>query len=314
MKQNRPAFYEARYTAAAPLPLQEYLRVTAKISGRSLRKYFFKGLIEVNQRRAHSAAVLKPGDVVKVYPLPESAGSLAPERLPIDIIFEDENLLVLNKPALIPVHPSGAITSGTLANRVAHYFCQKGYPLKVRPVNRLDYGTSGLIIFAKSASIQARLSEAIQNHQIARIYYAIVEGIPAETEGKIDLPIIDHPTGRRVAPEGKPSVTGYRVMESWREASLLELSLMTGRTHQIRIHLSHIGHPIVGDKTYGKPSKLINRPALHAGKLIFYDSSFNIPGLDASFPEDFNRLIHQLKGDSRSDCHGRKFYSSSRRG
>lgn len=295
MKKNGPVIYEAVYSETEPMALQEYLRHKAQISGRSLRQYFFKGLIEVNHRKAHSAAKLKTGDRIRVFQLKESASPLTPEALPITIVYEDDQMLVLNKPAMLPVHPSGTITRGTLANRVAYHYQTKHLPFKVRPVNRLDHGTSGLIIFAKTAASQEKLSQAIQNHKIQRIYYAIVHGVLTQDEGIIDLPILQQPGNRRVDPKGQAAVTRFKVMQRYHEATLLELALETGRTHQIRIHLSHIGHPIIGDKTYGKPSPHLAHPALHASKLIFDPVAFNIPELTAPLPDDWRRLFNSLE-------------------
>jgi len=295
MKKNLPVVFEAVYSQDEPVLIQEYLRQEARMSGRSLRQYFFKGLVEVNRRKAHSAAKLKAGDHIRVFQPKESASPLTPEALPIEIIYENDQLLVINKPALLPVHPSGSISRGTLANRVAYYYQTRQLPVKVRPVNRLDHGTSGLIIFAKTAASQEKLSQAIQSHKIQRIYYAIVHGILAQDEGIIDLPILQQPGNRRVDPQGQPAATRFKVIRRYSKATLLELALETGRTHQIRIHLSHIGHPIIGDKTYGKPSSSLNHPALHAGKLIFDPAVYNIPELTAPLPDDWQGLFDSLE-------------------
>jgi 23S rRNA pseudouridine1911/1915/1917 synthase len=287
--------FEAKWEAPAPIALVEYLKTTAGLSGRSLRKYFFKKLVFVNRRPAHSGASLKPGDLVRVYGFEEFTGALIPEDLPLEIVYEDHMLLVINKPALLPVHPSAAIISGTLANRVAYYFGQRGFKIKVRPVNRLDHGTSGLILFAKSAPGQDRLSRAIQEHRISRIYYAIVQGRPASNTGLINAPIAKIRGVRCVSESGQPAATLYRVIATYPQASLLELSLKTGRTHQIRIHLNYLGCPILGDRQYGTPSSLINRPALHAGKLEFDPTEFSVPPLSVPLPEDMRTLVVKLK-------------------
>lgn len=294
MQQSKPLLFELKYSQSAPIPLKELLKTTAGISGRSLRTYFFKGLIRLNRRQAHSDALVKKGDLVQVYPLAENTAALIPEALPVDIVYEDQNLLVINKPASLPVHPSGSITSGTLANRVAAYFEKQGLKIKVRPVNRLDRGTSGLIIFAKSASVQEQLSTAIRNHQIARIYYAVVAGQPPADSGIINQPIALIRGQRCVAASGQPSETHYRVVQRFAQTALLELSLQTGRTHQIRIHLQHLGIPIIGDVQYGSKSALINRPALHAGKLQFLLPGWEIPELTTPLPADMVHLLNRL--------------------
>jgi 23S rRNA pseudouridine1911/1915/1917 synthase len=294
MKSKSKLIFETKYTAITPGPLREFLKTAAQLSGRGLRKSFFKGLIKVNGRQAHSEAVVKSGDVVQVYAGAEYTKTLTPEPQSIAIVYENEQLLVLNKPALLPVHPSGKITSGTLANRVAAYFQKQNLKIKVRPVNRLDYGTSGLIIFAKNAAVQAQLSQAIQQHQVKRIYYALVQGTPAPKAGSITAPIGETRGQRGVVNGGRTAATAYRTLRQFNDAAWLELELQTGRTHQIRIHLSHIGCPIVGDPVYGIKSRLINRPALHAGKLIFNTAKFKIPELTAPLPDDLTKLVRKL--------------------
>lgn len=286
--------FEADYNLEKPIPISEFLREHSPISGRSLRKYFFKGLVRRNGKKAHSQTILKTGDHVIVYAMVENHDSLEAEPIPIKIVFEDQNLLVIDKPALLAVHPSGAIKSGTLANGVAYYFDEIGLNSKVRPVNRLDYGTSGLIIFAKNAQAQNILSEEIAKGKVGRIYYAVVDGLVQDERGIIDLSINEQNGTRKISLSGKKALTQYQTLQRLNNASLLEISLQTGRTHQIRIHLSAIGHPIYGDIQYGQKTPLIKRPALHAGKLIFHNSVFKLPQLQAAWPEDFQKLIDKL--------------------
>lgn len=295
MKNVKTLRFEIQYTDPSPRPIREYLRTTAQISGRNLRQYFFKGLILVNRRKAHSEAQVKQGDLIQVFALEENTDALAPEALPIEVVYEDAALLVLNKPAALPVHPSGTLTQGTLANRVAWYFKQQNLKLKVRPVNRLDQGTSGLIIFAKSAAVQENLALALQQHHISRIYYAVVQGAPAVAQGVINQPIALIRGRRQVSATGQPAETHYRVVERFPDAALVELALQTGRTHQIRVHLQYLGIPIIGDSRYGTKSPLIDRPALHAGKLQFNGSLLNLPELTVPMPEDMVRLMEKLR-------------------
>ncbi len=298
-KRKQNLIFESVYHGETKIPITDFLRQEASISGRSLRQYFFKGLILLNHKKAHSKTHLKNNDLVQVYGVDAEHQALKPEIIPFDIVYEDENLLVINKPAGLAVHPSGNITCGTLANGVAAYFEKKNLRIKVRPVNRLDYGTSGLIIFAKKAEIQTQLTSATQNNHIQRIYYSIVKGVPSPKTGVIDLPIGHSPetkaNQRTVSEEGRAAVTHYKVIEELNGNALLELSLKTGRTHQIRIHLSSSGFPILGDPQYGIPSPFIKRPALHAGKLKFSGTGMTIPELTAPFPEDFNILLEKLR-------------------
>jgi 23S rRNA pseudouridine1911/1915/1917 synthase len=177
---------------------------------------------------------------------------------------------------------------------VAYYFKKIGLNSKVRPINRLDYGTSGLIIFAKNAQTQNVLSKEIMEGKIGRIYYAVVSGLVKDERGIIDLSISERKGTREISDNGKRAVTEYQTFKRFKEASLLEISLQTGRTHQIRIHLSAIGHPLYGDSQYGKKTTLIKRPALHAGKLVFHNSVFEIPDLQTPWPADFQNLIDKL--------------------
>ncbi len=294
-KSKSSLIYETTYNQEITLTISNYLKQSTTLSGRNLRQYFFKGLVHLNHKKAHSQAKLKNGDLIQVFKPSGERQTLTPEKMLLDIVYENTDLLVINKPARLAVHPSGKITSGTLANGIAAYFEKTGLKIKVRPVNRLDYGTSGLVIFAKNAATQTALTEAIQKHAIKRIYYAVVQRIPDSKTGTVKLPIIEANGKRKVGSQGQPAVTHYQVINQYKSGALLELDIETGRTHQIRVHLSHIGHPILGDNQYGNPSSLINRPALHAGKLNFDASNFQIPELTAPFPEDYNRLLVSLQ-------------------
>ena len=293
--------FESLYNLSGPVSIADYLREHSPLSGRSLRKIFFKGLVYRNGKKAHSQTFLSPGDHIIVYSLVENHPSLEPEAIPIDLIYEDQNMLVINKPASIAVHPSGNLKSGTLANAVAYYYAQTGLKAKVRPVNRLDYGTSGLIIFAKNTPTQTLLSEEINKGRIGRIYYTLVAGVTAKDRGIIDLPIGRQNGSFKVTSDGKNALTEYHTLTRFKNASLLEMKLKTGRTHQIRIHLSAIGYPIYGDRQYGIKTPLIKRPALHAGKLTFQNSAFKIPELQVRWPKDFEKLVTVLEENSQTN-------------
>ncbi len=293
--QVKKFIFQTVVPESVSMPLGDFLKQTAPLSGRSLRKYFFKGLVLLNNRRAHSAAMVKSGDSVIVFEDTVENPALKAENIPLDIVYEDYDLLVLNKPAGLVVHPVRNILTGTLVNGVAAYFKEIGLHAKVRPVNRLDSGTSGLIIFAKNVLTQDSLSKAILKHQISRIYFAIVSGIPGSDSGIITAPIGENKDRRFVTKHGRPAETHFKIVERFRDACMLELNLKTGRTHQIRAHLSYIGFPILGDPKYGVASQLINRPALHAGKINFSASSFPIPELTAPFPADFRELLERIR-------------------
>lgn len=295
LSKNRQISFKTIAVLEQPLPINEFLRNYAQISGRLQNKLFFKGLIEINSRRTHSKAIVKNNDLVIVYENTEKNFLLKPENFPLDIVFEDQNVIIINKPANIAVHPSGKIQTNTLANRVAYYYEQQNIQAKVRPVNRLDYGTSGLIIFAKNPQAQSKLSSAIEEQRVKRIYQALVQNIPPQEQGCIQAPIAKKGNSYVISNDGKPALTEFKVLQTFNgNYSLLELSLKTGRTHQIRLHLAHIGCPILGDAQHGISSKYIKRPALHAAKLLFEDNFLNIPDLEISLPSDILSVIEAV--------------------
>lgn len=194
--------------------------------------------------------------------------------IPIDIIYEDGNLLAVNKQAYIVVHPTKSHQNNTLANGLAYYFKCNNIKRKVRFVNRLDMNTSGLVIIAKNPYVHNELGKQLKSNTVDKYYYAIVEGIIGEDEGRIQAPITRlNPEDiiRLVDPTGKESITEYKVEKRYNNMTLVKLKLITGRTHQIRVHMKHIGHPIVGDSLYGTESNLIDRQALHSYQMKFKD-------------------------------------------
>lgn len=226
--------------------------------------------IKVNGQPAGWLAIVKPGDTVTI----EWPGEcrIIPAPLPLSIVYEDEALLVINKPAGLLVHPTSGPPEPTLANAVVHYL-GAGHPRSCgfHPLHRLDRNTSGLILLAKNPHIQHLLSVG-DAKQITREYLALVSGIVQPPTGVIDAPIGRHPASiieRMVRSDGQPAVTAYETVQHFRRHCLLKLRLETGRTHQIRVHLAHIGHPILGDDLYGGSTEHINRQALHAARLRF---------------------------------------------
>lgn len=202
----------------------------------------------------------------------ESSENIVPTNLPLDIVYEDEDLMVINKAADVPIHPSQGNYDNTLANAVAYYFAQKNETFTYRCINRLDRDTTGLLILAKHMYSASLLSNMVQNREIHREYLAIATGLVPE-EGVIDVPIgrVDGSTIERQVDEenGDYACTHYRRLAFENGYSLVSLKLATGRTHQIRVHMKHIGHPLPGDFLYNPDYSVIKRQALHSHRLQF---------------------------------------------
>ena len=202
----------------------------------------------------------------------EDNSNIVPNRMNLNIIYEDEWMLIVNKPVGIPVHPSNLHYEDSLSNGVRAYFDSINLKKQIRPVNRIDLNTSGLVVFAKCEYIHSVLSLQMQNKDFIKKYLCIVEGIFKEKTGTIDFPISrrkDSIIERCVSFHGQKSITHYSVLQETNNLSLVECKLETGRTHQIRVHMSYIGHPILGDSLYGKASNLIEGQALHSYYISF---------------------------------------------
>ncbi|MGD0152480.1 MAG: RluA family pseudouridine synthase [Thermacetogeniaceae bacterium] len=251
--------------------------------------------ITVNGAPVFTNFQVQPGDLLAVdLELGEQSG-IVPEALPLVIVYEDEDLLVVDKPAGVPVHPSKRHQAGTLANAVTYYWQQTGRSALFRPINRLDKDTSGLVLIGKNQFAHQSIFRQQRAHQVGRRYFALVEGAVAPDQGRIEAPIArqeDRSRRRVVAPGGQPAVTNYAVWQRYPQHTLLLLRLETGRTHQIRVHLSFAGHPVCGDELYGWPSPLIARQALHAGELTFTHPRTGCAiALTAPLPEDIRRAL-----------------------
>lgn len=216
--------------------------------------------------------------------------------IPIEIVYEDNDLLVVNKPPYIVVHPTRSHQNNTIANGVAYYFNKQNIKRKVRLVNRLDMNTSGIVIIAKNPYAHNELANQMKSNKVDKYYYAIVEGTVKEDKGTINEPITRlNPDDiiRVVHPGGKECITHYTVEKRFNNMTLVKLKLETGRTHQIRVHMKHIGHPILGDTLYGNESELIGRQALHCYEMRFKQP---ITGdeivITCSLPEDMSLVMN----------------------
>lgn len=217
-----------------------------------------------------------------------------------EILYEDDFCLVLNKPAGMPVHESHAGQTGTLDEAAARWLLGKGDPLPVRHIHRLDDDTSGPVLYSKNDLAQWVLDEAMREKRIDRRYLAVVSGRVKKTSGTVNAPIgkdRHHSARRRVAPGGDIAVTHYETVRTFSNASLVRLQLETGRTHQIRVHMSHLGHPLIGDKLYGGDTRLLQHQALHGERLLF-PHPWTGDWIEAAAPEPvwLTNLLDKLGG------------------
>jgi 23S rRNA pseudouridine1911/1915/1917 synthase len=230
-----------------------------------------EGDIKVNGESISWTQPLSPGDTLQLHLFKEVEYDVPPTYGEIDVLFEDDHLIVVNKPAGIDTHPNLPNERDSLANLVAFHHQARGESCRVLHIHRLDHDTTGAIIFAKHPLSKAILDRLLTERQIKRTYHALVHGRLKKKKGTIAEPIgkdRHHNTRRRVSPSGQEAVTHYKVLEYKNTYTLVEVQLDTGRTHQIRVHMSHIGHPLVGDTLYGgKP--IFKRQALHAARISF---------------------------------------------
>jgi 23S rRNA pseudouridine1911/1915/1917 synthase len=273
------------------------------------------GHVLLNGETAKPSAPVAAGDRVACAPPAPREDRVAPEPGELAILYEDDQVVILDKPAGLTVHPGAGRSTGTLAHRLlARYPEMAGVGGEGRPgiVHRLDQGTSGVLLAARTAQAYHRLARAFAAREVDKRYLAIVYGAPSPRSGTIDVPIGRHPTRRKemaVRPGGRPAVTGYRTLAAGSGIALLELDLATGRTHQIRVHLKHLGHPLVGDPLYGEarwkglprtvqgPLAAFSRPALHAWKLsLAHPTSGETLRCAAPVPADFAALWREVTG------------------
>ena len=285
--------------AEAGSTVREILRGPMAVSGRMIQRLTRARGILLNRRPAFLDRRVRSGDLLAARVAADEEPALPAVEMTLSVVMEDGDLLVVDKPAGLLVHPSKPDHQHTLANGVAHHLRQHGIRARVRPVHRIDRDTSGLVLFAKSAHAQSALDVQLRDHTLRRSYLALVEGVPDEPEGTIQVPIGPDPRrpGRRtVRSDGDPARTHYRVLERFADAALLDLTLETGRTHQIRVHLAYAGHPILGDRWYGGGPRM-RRPALHAGKLSFIHPTKGVPvEVGAPLPSDMHDLLEGLRG------------------
>lgn len=252
--------------------------------------------IFVNKKFYKMHELVNIGDIIEIN-LPDEANEYDAEDMDIKLLYEDADLMVVEKEPFVVVHPTKGHQSGTLANGLIKLFKDKSINSKIRFVNRLDRDTSGILIVAKNSYCHSILTKDDAMHEMEKKYYAVVGGHLEKESGVIDLPIDKSEDGirRMVSEKGQRAVTRYKVIDKLKQATLLEISLETGRTHQIRVHFSHIGHPLLGDELYGGDMSLLNRQALHCFELGFYSPrKSEIIYIKSELPHDMRELVKEL--------------------
>lgn len=298
MKENKLIFkVEA---SQEKMKLREYLRAVQKLSGRLIKGAALSGRITVNGNRAKLNYVLRANDEIAFDLVKEESQNIEPEKMDIDVVYEDSDIIVVNKKPGMVVHPTKSYQSGTLANGLIYYFREKGENCIVRLVSRLDMDTTGLIIIAKNQFSHMALARDMGKDTFEKSYLAVVHGNMSETKGTINLPIYrpsDDSIKRVVDERGQDSITHFEVMERFKSGNLVKLTLETGRTHQIRVHLTHLGHPLYGDSLYGveDDKDYISRQALHAYRLKFpHPRTGKDIELEVGLPKDIIELIEKI--------------------
>lgn len=295
---------------------QVLAQVFSEYSRSRLQEWIEKGFVKVNGELKRGRDKVKGGELIEIAAEIETVSTWEAEDLPLDILFEDEDLLVINKPMDFVVHPAAGHSGGTLVNALLHYAPQLSELPRAGIVHRLDKDTTGLLVVAKTIFAHNKLGELLQQREIERIYEAIIQGVmPAGGTVNAWLDRHSHDRKKRMVVEagrGKEAITHYRVLKKFRAHSHIQLKLETGRTHQIRVHMAHIHYPILGDRTYGgrlrlppnaDPSFLkmlreFPRQALHAKRLsLIHPKTGEAMSWESPLPADMQALLLALKED-----------------
>lgn len=273
--------------------VKELLYQKLCLSSRCVKRLKYKGSILQNGVAVNVQSVLHCGDLVELVFPPDDTSSVVPTNIPIDIIYEDSFLLAVNKPSAMPTHPSIRHYDDTLANAVM-YYCNEAYAF--RAATRLDIDTTGAVLIAKNARVSHALCEELAKGGIHKEYLAVCVGSPKEKSGRIEAPISREAESimkRIVSPDGKDAITDYEVIAHCNGLSLVRLRPLTGRTHQIRVHMSHIGHPLYGDYLYGTEISGV-RTLLHCSSLTFtHPETKESITIKADLPHDIASLFPQ---------------------
>lgn len=293
--------------AGAGVRIDRYLSEAASDFTRSyLQKLVKEGAVTVNGKAVKASYAVEAGDRIELEIPEQKEPDILPENIPLDVLYEDSDVILVNKPKGMVVHPAAGHYTGTLVNALM-YHCRddlSGINGVLRPgiVHRIDMDTTGVLIACKNDMAHNHIAEQLKAHSITRRYYALVHGVIKEDEGTVDAPIGRHPIDRKkMAIErknGKEAVTHYKVLQRYKGYTLIECRLETGRTHQIRVHMSSLGHPLVGDAVYG-PAKCpfsLQGQTLHAYILGFVHPRTGVyMEFQAPLPEYFEKLIKSLQ-------------------
>ena len=279
--------------------VSQILKNHLKFSRGEIRRIKRCAGLMVNDQAVRLNSLVKEGDLIRVNFQDDNDQPVIPQDIPLNILFEDEHILVVNKPFNMLVHPLSYHVLNTLANGVIYHWQLQGHNGKFRSVRRLDKDTSGVILIAKSSYICHQLSEQVKNGICRREYLAVVHNRITMNSGIIDVPIgrlYDDSLIFGVTSKGKEAITHFTVIQRFASGSLVKLRLETGRTHQIRVHMRHLGHPLMGDDLYGGSLDLIKRQALHSWHLeVNHPVTKRNMQLEAPLPADMTSLIHELK-------------------
>jgi len=293
MKLEYKVNEQTKYTNIRQVLMNEF-----NLSDRLILRLKRTNQIYLNNISTHIHHEPNINDIVSVdISFDEQCENIVPTKMNLDILYEDDALLIINKPANMPVHPSLNHYEDSLSNGVKHYFDIVGLKRKIRPINRLDKDTSGIVLFAKNEYIQECLIKQMKTNKFEKEYLALVKGIITKEKQTIVAPIARKESSiieRCVRNDGDYAETDIELIDTYENYSLIKCKLKTGRTHQIRLHTSYIGHPILGDTLYGSSSTLINRQALHAYKVQFtHPITKDVLNIECSLPQDIFKLINK---------------------
>lgn len=291
----------------AGMRLDAYLALETEFSRSAAQRLIEGGFVMLNGALPLVKTKVKTGDEITVTPPEPAAADVVPQDIPIDIVYQDADIAVINKPKGMVVHPAAGNPDGTLVNAVMYHIKDlSGIGGEIRPgiVHRIDRMTSGLLVIAKNDAAHVFLADELKTHSVSRVYYCLVEGNIREDEGVIDAPIARSRTDRKkmaVDEKGRNAVTHWRVLERFGDVTFLKVELETGRTHQIRVHMSYIKHPIIGDEVYGRAKNKLGivGQALHAGELrLTHPATHERMTFKAPLPEEFENALKKLRAHS----------------